>query len=100
MMAQINYKMFFTNIRAMTAIISSIFAMIFMLFYEPVLTNYLGQEYNLSSSYFGYVLAIGCFTYAFSSPFVGILCSKVKRRYVTLGAFIFCGCSLFIFGPS
>lgn len=99
-MAQISYKMFFTNVRAMTAIISSMFAMIFMLFYEPVLTTYLQDQYQMSDKYFGYVLAIGCFTYAFSSPLVGMLCSKIKRRYVTLGAFVFCGISMFLFGPS
>jgi predicted PurR-regulated permease PerM len=38
---QVTYKLFFTNMRAMTAIISSMFAMIFMLFYEPVLSTYL-----------------------------------------------------------
>jgi predicted MFS family arabinose efflux permease len=31
---------------------------------------------------------------------VGILCQKIKRRYVTLGAFIFCGFSMFLLGPS
>lgn len=110
MEAQINYKMFFTNLRAMTAIVSSVFAMIFMLFYEPVLTTYLSSEYHLSDKYFGmkffpdniigYVLALGCFAYAISSPLVGMLCSKVPRRYITLSAFIFCGCSMFVFGPS
>lgn len=41
MIAQVTYKIFFTNVRAMTAIISSMFAMIFMLFYEPVFTEYI-----------------------------------------------------------
>jgi len=44
MMAQITYKLFFTNLRAMTAIISSMFAMIFMLFYEPVFTKYIAKD--------------------------------------------------------
>lgn len=44
MMAQITYKIFFTNLRAMTAIVSSMFAMIFMLFYEPVFTNYIAIQ--------------------------------------------------------
>ena len=76
-MGQVTYRMFFTNLRAMTAIVSSMFAMIFMLFYEPVLTNYLHDSYGLDKAYFGYILAIGCFTYAFASPFVGMLCAKV-----------------------
>lgn len=29
-----------------------------------------------------------------------MLCSTVKRRYVTLGAFVFCGLSMFLLGPS
>jgi MFS family permease len=44
MMAQVTYKIFFTNMRAMTAIISSMFAMIFMLFYEPVFTKYVAID--------------------------------------------------------
>ena len=44
MIAQVTYKIFFTNLRAMTAIVSSMFAMIFMLFYEPVFTNYIAKE--------------------------------------------------------
>jgi hypothetical protein len=44
MMAQVTYKIFFTNVRAMTAIISSMFAMIFMLFYEPVYTKYIAVD--------------------------------------------------------
>ena len=39
--------MFFTNMRAMTAIVSSMFAMVFMLFYEPVLTKYLNESFKL-----------------------------------------------------
>lgn len=110
MEAQISYKMFFTNLRAMTALVSSVFAMIFMLFYEPVLTIYLQKEYNLSNEYFGmiifidkiigYVLALGCFSYAFCSPLVGMLCAKVPRRYITMSAFIYCGLGMFVLGPS
>lgn len=44
MMAQVTYKIFFTNMRAMTAIVSSMFAMIFMLFYEPVFTKYVAID--------------------------------------------------------
>lgn len=101
MMAQITYKLFFTNLRAMTAIVSSMFAMIFMLFYEPVFTNYIAiQQGWVAKDNVGYCLAIGCFTYAFASPLVGVLCSKIARRYVTCMAFVFCAISLFLLGPS
>ena len=41
MMAQVTFKIFLTNLRAMTAIISAMFAMIFMLFYEPIFAPYI-----------------------------------------------------------
>jgi MFS family permease len=45
-------------------------------------------------------LAIGCFTYAFGSPLVGVLCSKIQRKYITCIAFILCSVSLLLTGPS
>lgn len=45
-------------------------------------------------------MAIGCFTYAFGSPLVGVLCTKVQRKYVTCIAFILCSISLMLMGPS
>jgi nitrate/nitrite transporter NarK len=97
---QVTYKIFFTNVRAMTAIISSMFAMVFMLFYEPVLSKYLEQEHGVSENVVGYYFSIGCFTYAFASPCVGILCAKIPRRYVTLFAFLMVSFSMFLLGPS
>lgn len=41
LIAQVTFKIFFTNLRAMTAIVSAMFAMIFMLFYEPIFTPYI-----------------------------------------------------------
>jgi MFS family permease len=100
MMAQVTFKIFFTNLRAMTAIVSAMFAMIFMLFYEPVFTPYIVAQKWIEEDNVGYTLAIGCFTYAVGSPLVGVLCSKIQRKYITLMAFFLCGLSLFIFGPS
>jgi MFS family permease len=84
----------------MTAIISAMFAMIFMLFYEPVFTPYIVANRWMEEDNVGYCLAIGCFTYAFASPLVGVLCGKVQRRYVTCMAFVFCSISLFLLGSS
>ena len=84
----------------MTAIISSMFAMVFMLFYEPVLANYLIENFGVSENVVGYYFSIGCFTYALASPCVGILCSKVPRRYVTLAAFLMVAISMYLLGPS
>jgi len=44
LMAQITFRIFFTNLRAMTAIVSAMFAMIFMLFYEPIFTPYIANR--------------------------------------------------------
>jgi MFS family permease len=98
--AQVTFKIFFTNLRAMTAIVSAMFAMIFMLFYEPLFTPYLEKAYTFPKDKVGYTLAIGCFTYAVASPLVGMLCAKMERKYITLMAFFFCGISLLMFGPS
>ena len=76
------------------------FAMIFMLFYEPLFTPYLEKAYKFPKDKVGYTLAIGCFTYAVASPLVGMLCAKMERKYITLMAFFFCGTSLLMFGPS
>ena len=72
LIAQVTFKIFFTNLRAMTAIISAMFAMIFMLFYEPIYTPYMAQF--MEPENVGYTLSIGCFTYAVASPLVGMLC--------------------------
>lgn len=100
MIAQVTFKIFFTNLRAMTAIVSAMFAMIFMLFYEPVFTPYIVNQGWIEKEKVGYTLAIGCFTYAVGSPLVGVLCGKIQRKYITLIAFFLCGISLWIFGPS
>lgn len=100
MMAQVTFKIFFTNLRAMTAIVAAMFAMIFMLFYEPLFTPYIVAQGWIEEKYVGFTLAIGCFTYAFASPMVGVLCSKIQRKYITLMAFFFCSISLFLLGPS
>lgn len=100
LMAQITFKIFFTNLRAMTAIVSAMFAMIFMLFYEPIFTPYIANQYQFDKNKVGFTLAIGCFTYAVGSPLVGFLCSKIQRKYITLMAFFLCAASLFVFGPS
>lgn len=101
MIAQVNYKVFFTNLRAMTAVAAAVFAMIFMLFYEPVLTRYLATTRKwVNEDAVGLLLAVGALTYAFSSPLVGYLCTITKRRYITCFSFINCAIALFLLGPS
>jgi MFS family permease len=84
----------------MTAVVSSMFAMVFMLFYEPVLSNYLIKSFDVSENVVGYYFSIGCFTYALASPCVGLICSRVPRRYVTLFAFLLVAIAMYLLGPS
>ena len=100
MQAQVTFKIFFTNLRAMTAVVSAMFAMIFMLFYEPIFTPYVKEAFHFPEDKIGYLLSIACFTYAFGSPLVGVLCAKVERKYITCFSFFLTSVSLFVTGPS
>jgi MFS family permease len=92
--------MFFTNIRAMLAIISSMIAMVFMLFYNAIISNHLIDTYDVPEDQVGYILALGALFYALSSPLVSIVFKGVPRRYVTFLALIVSSVALFLFGPS
>jgi len=83
----ITYGTFLRNRRAMVAAISTSFAMLLLLFYEPLLADRLKEQpFDLSGDkavYIGGVFALGAFFYGFSSPFVGFLAKMIPRRYVT-----------------
>lgn len=64
------------------ASISSIFAMIFMLFMDTILSNYL-LKIGVGEDYIGYVFALPCFIYSVSAPIVGYLCKFVPKLYLT-----------------
>jgi hypothetical protein len=69
----VTYGMFLKNRRAMMAIVSAIFAMIFMLFFDGILTMHLITDMKIGENSAGYFFALICATYALSSPFVGIM---------------------------
>jgi MFS family permease len=48
--AQVTFKIFLTNVRAMTAVISAMFAMVFMMFYEPIFAPYVIVAYGVSET--------------------------------------------------
>jgi MFS family permease len=100
MQAQVTFKLFFTNVRAMTAVVAAMFAMIFMLFYEPIFAPYVKEAFGFPEDKVGYLLTIGCFCMAFSSPLVGYLCGRFDRRYITCFSFFLISISLFLTGPS
>ena len=83
----------------MFAIVSSIFAMIFMLFFDAILSVRLGQM-GVAEKNIGFLFAIPALTYALSAPLIGLLCRKIRSMYVTQFSFLLAGVSLYLFGPS
>jgi predicted MFS family arabinose efflux permease len=67
----------------MIAAVASSFAMIFMLFFDSILSTRLEKAYGVLPSTSGYIFALGAFCFAFASPFVGLLCKVIQRKYVT-----------------
>ena len=74
--------MLLTNKRVLMACISSIFAMIFMLFYDTILSDHL-IYLGVSESVIGYVFALGCLVYAIFCPIVGHLANHVPKIFLT-----------------
>ena len=102
--------MFLKNRRAMMATVSAVFAMIFMLFFDSILTIYLISELKIGENSAGkindiynntgYFFALICATYALSSPFVGILTAFAPLRWLTFISFIIASGALLMLGPS
>lgn len=81
-MKDVTFKMFLTNKRALFAIISAIFAMIFMLFFDAILSVRL-EYMGVADKNIGFIFALGPFCYAISAPFIGLLCKRLTSRYIT-----------------
>jgi predicted MFS family arabinose efflux permease len=79
----VTFSMILTNRRAMVAAVASCFAMIFMLFFDSILSQRLKAAYDIGEAQAGYIFALGAFCFAFGSPFVGLLCKVIQRKYVT-----------------
>jgi MFS family permease len=83
----------------MVASVASIFAMIFMLFYDVIYSNHL-LSVGVSKEHIGYYFALSCLVYSVFSPFVGYLCKFIAKPYLTQFSFVICGFALLLFGPS
>ncbi len=79
---QITFKMFLTNKRAMMASVSSIIAMVIMLFMDTIYSNYL-LSVGVGEDYIGYFFALACFVYSVCSPLVGYLCKWIPKIFMT-----------------
>lgn len=95
----LNFWLLLKNRRAMMASVSSIFAMIFMLFTDTIFTNY-ALSVGVSEDYIGFVFAMPCLVYTISAPLVGLLCKRIRRMYLTQVAFLLSFVGLVLLGPS
>lgn len=77
-----SWKIFFKNKRVVMAVVSSILSMIFMLFFESILSIRL-MHMGIENGKIGYVFGLGALVYAVSAPFVGALCRVFKTLYIT-----------------
>lgn len=98
-MKKITFKTLLTNTRVLMASVSSIFAMIFMLFMDPIYSNYLLSA-GVSDKYIGYFFGLWCGVYALCTPIVGWLCKYVPKLVLTQASFVMSFCALIMFGPS
>jgi MFS family permease len=83
----------------MAASVASIFAMIFMLFYDVIYSNHL-LSIGVPKEHIGFYFVLSCFMYSICSPFVGYLCKFIPKPYLTQFSFFMCSFSLLLFGPS
>lgn len=82
MVKKITFKTLLTNTRVLMASVSSIFAMIFMLFSDPIYSNYLLSA-GVSDKYIGYFFGLWCGAYALCTPIVGWLCKYIPKVVLT-----------------
>lgn len=89
-----------SNKRAMICALSSVIAMIFMLFMDSILSNYLVESFGVAESNVGWFFALPCLVYSLSCPLVGYMTNFVPRIYLTQSAFLLTFVGMLMFGPS
>lgn len=93
--------MFFNNSRCVFALLACSMVVIFLDFYEAILSVHLLDTYKLGADYNGYIFAVPCLTYCLSTPFVSELTDRVSsKRHFILLALLLCFVSLLLAGPS
>lgn len=95
----ITYKTLLTNKRVVVGCVSSILAMIFMVFYETIYSDHM-ITLGVSENVIGYLFALGCAVATIFSPIVGCLCKIFPKMILTQFAFFAGALSLVMFGPS
>ena len=93
--------MFFDNARSLFALITCSMVVLFLDFYEAILSIHLLKVYGLGAEYNGYVFAVPCLTYCLITPFVSRLSETFSsKRQLIFCSFVLCFISLLLSGPS
>ena len=79
---EITYLQMLKDRRVFVAVISSTVAMIFMFFFDTILSDHL-LDIGISDIDIGYFFALICFAYLISALIVNWLSKKMKRRFIT-----------------
>lgn len=74
--------------------------MIFMLFMDTILSNYLIDDMEVDEAYVGYFFALPCLIYSISCPLVGYMTKFFPRPFLTQLAFLITFVGMLMFGPS
>jgi hypothetical protein len=78
----ITYFRMLKNHRVRVAVVSGMVGVIFMFFYDSILTEHLGKI-GVDEKDSGFFFGLISFVYILSSLLVGYLCRFIKRRYIT-----------------
>lgn len=96
----VTYIMFLKNRKAMMSIASAMFAMMFMLFFDGILTMHLISDLDVGENSAGYFFGLICATYALSSPFVAVFLTFISRQWLSFISFGVAAGALLMLGPS
>lgn len=96
---RITYKEMLMDRRVMFALMSACVAMIFMFFFDSILSDHIVKDLSMETD-IGYFFGLICLAYAISAPIVTLLCRYIKRRYVSLFSYLIATAGLLCFGPS
>lgn len=96
---KITYFKMLKNYRVRIAVMVGTVGVIFMFFYESILTEHL-VNIGIGKSETGYFFGLVSFVYTLSSLLIGYLCHFIKRRYLTQFSLLLSALALFCLGPS
>jgi MFS family permease len=97
---RVTYWHMLKNRRVCLAVVSALVGMIFMFFFDSILSEHLEKDMHFNPDYNGFFFALLCLSYGLSALLVSWLSVRLHRRYLTLISFLLTSLALFCFGPS